>query len=92
MPPAWNGASATITEDSEYSVWGAVYEIDLMQMASLDFQELCHINKYVPIIKEVVTPEGETLECRVYQMVIDPVPLDPTKPDRPHERKPSKCT
>lgn len=34
----WNGSSATIEEDDDGKcVWGAVWEIDLTDMASLDW-------------------------------------------------------
>lgn len=54
-------------------------------------QEGVHINKYVPLIKEVHTPDGEILECRLYQMTDTPTYKVKLKdPSIPHERKPSK--
>lgn len=49
----WNGAAANVIEDENESVWGAVWELDLMDMASLDAQEGVHIDIYVPVMKEV---------------------------------------
>lgn len=90
-PSIWNGASATIKEDENHSVWGAVWEIDLTHLASLDRQEGVHIDKYVPLIKEVHTPDGEVIECRTYQMIKTPTnAIDLHSPEIPHERKPSK--
>lgn len=90
-PTIWNGSSANIVEDENKNVWGAVWEIDLMHLASLDAQEGVHIDKYVPLIKDVYTQDGETIECRIYQMVDAPnneVKL--SEPTTPYERKPSK--
>lgn len=90
-PTIWNGASATVIEDEKHSVLGALYEIDLMHMASLDIQEGVHIDKYVPLIKNVVKPDGEEMECRLYQMLNVPSkPVDYSNPSIPNEHKPSK--
>lgn len=92
LPSIWNGSSATIVEDENRSIWGAVYEIDLTHLPSLDAQEGVHIDYYVPLIKEVVTPDGEVLECRLYQMTNLPNnSIDLKSPTIPHERQPSKC-
>lgn len=54
-------------------------------------QEGVHINKYIPLIKEVYTLDGEVLECRIYQMADTPMNKVKLKdPTIPHERKPSK--
>lgn len=77
-PDNWNGAWATIIEDKIQTVWGTLYEIDLKHLASLDAQELVHENVYVPIIKEVMTPDGDSLEARSYQMLGTPIwPIQP---------------
>lgn len=90
-PSIWNGSSATIVEDEKRTVWGAVYEIDLMHMASLDIQEGVHIDYYVPLIKEVETPDGQILECRTYQMTKIPVnAIKLSDSSNPDVRKPSK--
>lgn len=90
-PSIWNGASATVIDDDKHSVWGALYEIDLMHMASLDCQEGVHINKYIPLIKNVFKPDGEIMECRLYQMLDVPTKsVDYSSPDIPNEQKPSK--
>lgn len=90
-PTIWNGSSATVIEDDKRTVWGTVWEIDLMHLASLDAQEGVHIEKYVPLIKEVHTPDGDLIECRLYQMVDAPTnEIDLHHPEIPHERKPSK--
>lgn len=60
-------------------------------MASLDRQEEVHINRYRPLTKEVLTPDGKLLTCRTYEMVNPPTePVDLTDPNRPVERIPSK--
>lgn len=64
-----------------------------MHMASLDCQEGVHIDKYVPLIKNVFMPNGEAMECRLYQMLDAPTkPIDYTDSTIPNEHKPSKST
>lgn len=90
-PSVWNGAAATIKEDENHSVWGAIWEIDLTQLASLDCQEGVHIDIYVPLIKEVYTPDDKVIECRTYQMIKTPTnAINLHSPEIPYERKPSK--
>lgn len=87
----WNGSSATVTEDENKSVWGALWEIDLMDMPMLDNQEGVHLDQYVPLIKEVYKPDGEVVECRLYQMCGAPTDRLKLNSDTlPNERKPSK--
>lgn len=63
-----------------------------MHLASLDIQEGVHIDKYIPLIKEVVTPHGDVLECRLYQMLNVPSnSINLSDSNIPYERKPSKC-
>lgn len=46
---------------------------------------------YIPLIKEIVTPDGEKIECRLYQMVNRPTgKIDLSDPNIPHDRQPSK--
>lgn len=46
---------------------------------------------YIPLIKDIETPSGEKIECRVYQMVVQPEDkVDLTDASRPDERKPSQ--
>lgn len=60
-------------------------------MASLDIQEGVHIDKYIPLIKNVVKPDGVEIECRLYQMLDVPSkPIDYSDPTIPNEHKPSK--
>lgn len=64
-----------------------------MDMASLDAQEGVHLDWYVPLIKDVHTPDGEVLECRLYKMSVAPtnkLKLNDSSAPIPHERKPSK--
>lgn len=62
-----------------------------MHLAQLDCQEGVHIDKYVPLIKEVHTPDGEVIECRFYQMINTPTnKIDLSDSSIPLERKPSR--
>lgn len=48
-------------------------------------------NIYFPLIKEIETPDGEKLECRLYIMVEQPTDIvDLTDNGRSDERKPSQ--
>ncbi|XP_058130618.1 gamma-glutamylcyclotransferase-like isoform X1 [Anopheles ziemanni] len=85
----WRGAPATIVEQKGEEVWGAIWEIDNSNLADLDRQEGVHNSVYKPLTLPVVLPGGDTLECRVYQLVKNPCCLAPDA-DRPYERQPSK--
>ncbi|XP_055315981.1 gamma-glutamylcyclotransferase-like [Sitodiplosis mosellana] len=87
----WNGACATIFDDKNGTVSGAVYELDLKHLPSLDDQEGVNKNIYAPLVKEVITSDGKVLECRTYQMSGAPTDeLNLSDPNIPFERKPSK--
>ncbi|XP_055298889.1 gamma-glutamylcyclotransferase-like isoform X2 [Sitodiplosis mosellana] len=89
--PVWNGSRATVVEDENYTVWGAVYEIDLKHLPSLDAQEGVNSKRYVPITKEIVTSDEEVLTCRSYQLTEQPTnAVNLSDPTIPLERKPSK--
>lgn len=54
-------------------------------------QEGVHIDIYAPLIKEVETPDGEILECRMYQMLNTPKnKIKLSDPKISPERQPSK--
>ncbi|XP_040161751.1 gamma-glutamylcyclotransferase-like isoform X1 [Anopheles arabiensis] len=86
----WRGAPATIVEQEGKKVWGAIWEIDNSNLADLDRQEGVHNSVYKPLTLPVVLPTGDTLDCRVYQLVRNPCCLAPDAEDRPYERQPSK--
>lgn len=83
----WNGAAATIVPDNGRHVWGALWEISLKNLASLDHQEGVHINMYRPLEVTVETPEGETKTARVYMLCNNPGPL---AEDQEFTEEPSK--
>ncbi|XP_017787053.1 PREDICTED: gamma-glutamylcyclotransferase-like isoform X2 [Nicrophorus vespilloides] len=84
----WKGASATIVPQSDAHVWGAIWEIDMKNLPDLDRQEGVDRNIYFPLEVNVVNPEGESIQCRVYQQTISPSFIHNIK-DLPSERKPS---
>lgn len=48
-------------------------------------------NIYVPLTKEIITPDGEKIECRLYKMVKQPTgKVDLSDDNLPFERRPSK--
>lgn len=61
--------------DAGRHVWGALWELDLSNLASLDNQEHVHLNLYRPLNITVETPTGETKEARVYILVDNAGPL-----------------
>ncbi|EFA09461.1 gamma-glutamylcyclotransferase isoform X2 [Tribolium castaneum] len=68
----WHGASATIVKNDRRHVWGAIWEIDLKHMESLDRQEGVPHKIYYALDVDVIVPEGGTKKCRVYQQCVIP--------------------
>ncbi|XP_063984999.1 gamma-glutamylcyclotransferase-like [Diachasmimorpha longicaudata] len=68
----WRGASATIVPTPDAHVWGAIWEIDLCNLADLDRQEGVDDAIYFPLEVDVERPEGGTVKCRVYQQCNNP--------------------
>lgn len=87
--PRWKGCSATIVPDSGKHVWGAVWEINNSEMNDLDKQEGVHDNIYKALEVKVTTPDGDVLECRVYQLINLPEPYVSASL-LPQERRPSR--
>ncbi|XP_053687614.1 gamma-glutamylcyclotransferase-like [Sabethes cyaneus] len=86
----WKGAPATIVEAQGHRVWGAIWEINSTNLPDLDRQEGVHNQVYKPLTLPVHTKNGETLQCRVYQLVKNPPNLECEEVDRPFERQPSR--
>lgn len=84
----WKGASATIVPNKESIVWGAIWEINLEHMATLDEQEGVNNKVYFPLMIDVELPDGTYQNCRVYQQHEKPEP-DVDLDKLPHERQPS---
>lgn len=68
----WCGSSATIVETENSVVWGVVWELDKCNLATLDNQEGVQDNIYHAMSVNVETPDGRTLDCRVYQQCNNP--------------------
>ncbi|CAH2102306.1 unnamed protein product [Euphydryas editha] len=83
----WNGAAATIVEDSDSHVWGALWTLHIADMSSLDKQEGVDTNFYYPKNVTVVTPSGHVYIARTYIETINP-PKVPSN-EIPPERQPS---
>lgn len=73
--PRWNGAPSTIVPDVGREVWGAIWEINMQNLHSLDSQEGVDRNVYRPLEVTVETPSGSTDICRVYILCDNPGPL-----------------
>ncbi|XP_015510107.2 gamma-glutamylcyclotransferase [Neodiprion pinetum] len=68
----WHGASATIVPTENEYVWGAIWEIDNSDIASLDQQEGVEDKLYFSKIVDIETPNGSFLKCKVYQQCNNP--------------------
>lgn len=77
-------------EDKGHRVWGAIWEINVENLPDLDRQEGVHNQVYKPLVLPICTPSGDVLDCRIYQLVNNPVKHEGTEDDRPFERQPSK--
>ncbi|XP_063826579.1 gamma-glutamylcyclotransferase-like [Ostrinia nubilalis] len=84
----WRGSSATIVPVEGCHVWGAVWQLDIIDMPALDIQEGVDTNWYFPKTVDIVTLHGETLQCRTYQQTVNPVPCKKID-ELPEERRPS---
>ncbi|KAG4071381.1 hypothetical protein HA402_004085 [Bradysia odoriphaga] len=85
----WNGTGATVVEDDDYHVYGAIWEIDISNMDELDRQEGVEKNLYKPLTKSIITPTGEEINCRVYQQINYPNDFYELE-DLPIDRQPSR--
>lgn len=85
--PNWRGSGATIVEDSNSTVWGAIYEIDILNLKDLDRQEGVP-NVYIPITVNVETSTNGIVACRTYTHVENPSSQS-SPSNLPDERKPS---
>ncbi|XP_012533929.1 gamma-glutamylcyclotransferase-like isoform X2 [Monomorium pharaonis] len=84
----WRGTSATIVETENSVVWGVVWELHKCNLATLDCQESVQDNIYRAMSVNVETPDGRTLNCRVYQQCNNP--KEYIKPeDFPIDKRPS---
>ncbi|XP_058459218.1 gamma-glutamylcyclotransferase-like isoform X2 [Malaya genurostris] len=86
----WKGAPATIIEAPGQRVWGAIWEINSSNLPDLDRQEGVHNQVYKALSLPIIDSKGDTLECRVYQLVKNPPVPDFEEAHRPFERQPSK--
>ncbi|XP_055592772.1 gamma-glutamylcyclotransferase-like [Uranotaenia lowii] len=86
----WRGAPATIVESEGHRVWGALWQINTTNLPDLDKQEGVHNQVYKALTLPVHLPNGNTIECRVYQLVKNPPVQDFEEADRPFERQPSQ--
>lgn len=84
----WQGAPATVVENPGKVVWGAIWEIDVSNMADLDRQEGVSSGIYIPQSMAIETASGKNLTCRIYTLTKIPTILKP-EDDIPFNRKPS---
>ncbi|XP_078034016.1 gamma-glutamylcyclotransferase [Augochlora pura] len=68
----WGGCSATIVPTENYNVWGVIWELHECNLATLDHQEGVANKVYFPLMVDVETPDGQILNCRVYQQCDNP--------------------
>ncbi|XP_045459459.1 gamma-glutamylcyclotransferase-like [Melitaea cinxia] len=85
--PFWNGAAATIVEDPDSHVWGALWTLDNADMKSLDKQEGVDTNFYYAKNVTVFTSRGQAYLARTYIETINPTKVPSY--EIPPERQPS---
>ncbi|XP_063242880.1 gamma-glutamylcyclotransferase-like isoform X3 [Bacillus rossius redtenbacheri] len=85
---SWGGTPATIVPDDSEHCWGAVWEIDLADLPSLDRQEGVGEGLYFPRNVTVTSLDGERYLCRTYQLTETPPALGRNQ-TRPLESRPS---
>ncbi|XP_030025203.1 gamma-glutamylcyclotransferase isoform X2 [Manduca sexta] len=83
----WRGTSATIVPTEKSCVWGAIWRLHNRDMPALDKQEGVDTNWYFAKTVDVVTPDGNTVQCRTYQQTINPE-LRKEGEELPPERRP----
>ncbi|XP_045495664.1 gamma-glutamylcyclotransferase-like [Colias croceus] len=83
----WRGAVATIAEHYRSDVWGAIWAIDISEIAALDGQEGVHRGLYYPKYVKILTPEGHEVTARTYQLINNPPVVSPE--NLAPERRPS---
>ncbi|XP_044743554.1 gamma-glutamylcyclotransferase-like [Chrysoperla carnea] len=85
----WKGAAATIVPTPGHTVWGAIWELDDIHLASLDHQEGVHENMYFRFDATIETPEGNSITCKTYQQTVNPKMLNEGE-SLPLDRRPSE--
>ncbi|XP_018321121.1 gamma-glutamylcyclotransferase-like [Agrilus planipennis] len=85
----WNGAIATIVPHRDLEVWGAIWEINLDDLARLDCQEGVHNNMYYPLDVDVILMDDSKLTCRTYIQTVVPNFFHDIK-KLPMNRRPSR--
>ncbi|XP_050362679.1 gamma-glutamylcyclotransferase-like [Nymphalis io] len=84
---SWEGAVATIVEDSDSFVWGALWILDNSDMNNLDTQEGVRIGLYYAKNVSVVTNDEIVYDARTYLERL--VPPKVTSNEIPIGRQPS---
>lgn len=64
----WKGAIATITAKKGKCVWGAIWELDVEHLQTLDEQEGVPNGIYFALELDVVTLDGNVKKCRLYKL------------------------
>ncbi|KAF5304642.1 hypothetical protein FQR65_LT07924 [Abscondita terminalis] len=85
----WHGCSATIIPTDGYTVWGALWEVDLKELPNLDKQEGVEQGIYHRCIISVELPDGSQKTCFVYGQVNNSAKRYKLK-ELPEERQPSQ--
>lgn len=84
----WRGAIATIVPTENDTVWGAIWEISLVDLPKLDRQEGVASGAYVVLNVDVVLLDGGRRKCRTYMQSAVPEQRVSLK-YLPMERRPS---
>ncbi|KAK5639984.1 hypothetical protein RI129_010795 [Pyrocoelia pectoralis] len=86
----WHGYVATIVQDDNHEVWGALWNITENDLYNLDRQEGSDHNMYFRFLVRVERPDNVSVNCLTYQLansLATYFPLDKL----PENRQPSKA-
>ncbi|XP_061709054.1 gamma-glutamylcyclotransferase-like [Cydia pomonella] len=86
--PTWNGAVATIVPDTNNTVWGTLWLIDIDKMDFLDKQEGVDRKSYFAKNVTVARTDGYEIVARTYILTHNPAKLKPGQM-LPDNRRPS---
>jgi gamma-glutamylcyclotransferase len=74
----WKGAPASVVPVKGSVVWGAVWSLHQSEVKNLDEQEAVHLGIYNRTDVNVITADGENIQCITYQKADSLIPHLPS--------------
>ncbi|GJQ84399.1 hypothetical protein Trydic_g3874 [Trypoxylus dichotomus] len=84
----WRGAVATITAKQGKHVWGAIWELDIEHLKTLDEQEGVPKGIYFGMDVDIIVDNENKQRCRVYKLTQEAEVIQNIE-DLPENRRPS---